>query len=62
MNKLPESRRALAGRTHSRAWRPEDYAAIERLDPAERSARRMEALILVMFLASVAWWLWEVFA
>lgn len=62
MNHLPESRSAMAGRTHSRMWRPEDYAAIERLDPAERSARRMDALILALFVACLAWWAWEVFA
>jgi hypothetical protein len=59
MNDLPESRRAIHGRTYSRAWRPEDYAALERIGRDERAAHRADLVILVMFAASVAWWLWE---
>ncbi len=33
MNYLPHHRRALYGRTHPRAWRPEDFAPIERPAP-----------------------------
>jgi hypothetical protein len=29
MNQLPEHRRAINGRTFSRQWRPEEWAAVE---------------------------------
>lgn len=63
MNNLPDDRLIIRGRTHREMWRPEQYGGIQRaLDDNERAARTADRVILVMFLASVAWWLWEVFA
>lgn len=63
MNKLPDERLIIRGRTHREMWRPEQYGGIQRiLDNNERAARRVDRVILALFVACLAWWAWEAFA
>lgn len=49
MNALPESRRAIHGRTHSRAWNAGDMDPIER-PPAVSTIERVADVLLACVL------------
>ena len=60
MNALPDSRRAIHGRTHSRAWHAGDMDPIERfrVSKVERIADVLLAVLIGIFLALALahWW------
>jgi hypothetical protein len=61
MNALPEHRRIVAGRTHGRAWRPEDADPMQ-FYPAATKAERIAGVVLAVVLGIVGaallahWW------
>jgi hypothetical protein len=61
MNTLPEHRRIVVGRTHGRAWRPEDADPMQYF-PAITRAERVAGAALAVFIgivgaaALVHWW------
>lgn len=58
---LPEHRRMLTGRTHGRAWRPEDCDPIQRFHTVSRS-ERIAGVVLAVVIGIVGaallahWW------
>jgi hypothetical protein len=58
MNRLPEHRSALTGRTFDRSWSPSDFDPIERPSRRERVASVVLAVVIGSGIAAmlVAWW------